>query len=108
MNVQQFHTIFEKMRTENRGRQFERRELGILATTYGIYFNSTMWAAGLSNLFNVGKVGPKYVYSFKNFPTSVEAVAALSERVRAYKRDNVRTIEHAKAILRRYNIHNID
>lgn len=108
MNVQKFLAAFEKMRSHNLGRQFERRELGLLALQYGIYFNSTMWACGLSSLFRVGKVGPKYVYSFKNTVTTTGQITDLSARIRAYKNDNNRTIEHAKSILRRFGIRNVD
>lgn len=108
MNVQKFLAAFEEMRSHNLGKQFERRELGLLAIQYGIYFNSTMWASGLSLLFHVGNLGPKYVYSFKNTVTTPAQITILSNRIRAYKNDNNRTIEHAKNILRRFGIHNID
>lgn len=108
MNVQKFLAAFEEMRSHNLGKQFERRELGLLAIQYGIYFNSTMWACGLSSLFFVGKIGPKYVYSFKNIVTTPAQITDLSDRIRAYKHNNERTIEHAKNILRRFGIHNVD
>ena len=108
MNVQKFLAAFEEMRSHNLGKQFERRELGLLAIQYGIYFNSTMWACGLSSLFRVGKIGPKYVYSFKNIVTTPEEIRELSGRIHTYKHNNARTIEHAKKILRRFGIHNID
>lgn len=108
MNVQTFHEAFEAMRQTNLGKQFERREIGLLALKYGIYVNSTMWACGFDSLFKKGKVGPKYIYSFKNIPTSEQDFVDLNAAIIAYKRNNHRTIEHAKQILRRYNIHNID
>lgn len=108
MNVQKFLAAFEKMRSHNLGKQFERRELGLLAIQYGIYFNSTMWTCGLGSLFRVGKVGPKYVYSFKNTVTTPAQIIDLSAKICAYKNDNNRTIEHAKSILRRFGIRNID
>ena len=108
MNVQKFLAAFEEMRSHNLGKQFERRELGLLAIQYGIYFNSTMWASGLSLLFHVGKLGPKYVYSFKNTVTTPAQITILSNRIRAYKNDNNRTIEHAKNILRRFGIRTLD
>ena len=59
-------------------------------------------------LFHVGKLGPTYVYSFKNTVTTPAQITILSNRIRAYKNDNNRTIEHAKNILRRFGIRNID
>ena len=108
MNIQKFLSAFEEMRSHNLGKQFERRELGLLAIQYGIYFNSTMWASGLSTLFHVGKLGPKYVYSFKNTVTTSAQITDLAVKIRAYKNNNNRTIEHAKSILRRFGIHNVD
>ena len=108
MNVQQFHTAFERMRTDNLGKQFERRELGLLAIQYGIYFNSTMWASGLGSLFNVGRIGSKYVYSFKNISTDVAKITELNTKIFQYKHNVNRQIEHARSILRRHGIHNID
>lgn len=108
MNVQKFLAAFEEMRSHNLGKQFERRELGLLAIQYGIYFNSTMWACRLGSLFHVGKIGPKYVYSFKNTVTTPEQISELSTTIRAYKNNNDRTIEHAKRVLRRFGIRNVD
>lgn len=108
MNTQHFLQSFESMRVANLGKQFERRELGLLAIQYGIYINSTMWVCGLNSFFKKGKVGPKYVYSFKNIPTSQQQVVDLNAAIFTYKHNNNRTIEHAKSILRRHGIHNID
>ncbi len=108
MDTQRFYEAFENMRTHNLGKQFERRELGLLALQYGIYFNSTMWACGLSSLFKVGKVGPKYVYTFKNSVTAQNDIESLAVKIYQYKHNTARTIEHAKSILRKFNIRNID
>lgn len=108
MNTQHFYEAFENMRTHNLGKQFERRSLGLLALQYGVYFNSTMWACGLDKLFSVGKIGPKYVYTFKNILTNRADVEALSVKMFQYKHNTARTIEHAKSILRKFNIQNID
>lgn len=108
MNVQRFYTAFEQMRSENLGKQFERRELGLLALQYGIYIDSTMWACGLNSLFRVGRIGPKYVYSFKNTVTSQQEVINVSDKMTEYRHNTARIIEHAKAILRRHNIYQID
>lgn len=108
MLVDKFYEALERMRQDNLGKQLERRELGILASKYGIYINSNMWTCGLGQLFHKGKIGSKYVYIFKSIPITRQEIETLSVAVRAYKRDNNRKIEHAKAILRRFNIHNID
>lgn len=104
MNVQKFHAAFEQMRLTNLGRAFERRELGIIASHYGIYFNSTMWASGLARLFIVTRLGPKFIYRFKNKETSLIEVTNLMNDCREYARNDQRKILHAKAILRRYGI----
>lgn len=108
MNVQNFHEAFEQMRVANLGKQFERREIGLLALRYGIYVNSTMWVCGFGNLFKKGRVGTKFIYTFKRTSTTEQDFAELSTAITAYKRNTARTIEHAKNILRKYNIHNID
>ena len=108
MNVQNFVTAFEKMRLENLGKTYDRRELGLLALQYGIYFNSTMWASGLGSLFNSSKIGSKCIYSFKNNVTSVAAIEEISRNIREYKHNNQRTIEHAKNILRKFGIKRVD
>lgn len=108
MHINNFYNAFEKMRSENLGKQFERRDLGMLATKYGIYFNSTMWACGLGILFTTAKLGSKYVYLFKNNVTSRESVNLIAENIRQYEHNDARKIEHAKSILRRFGIHNID
>lgn len=108
MNAQQFHIALERMRQENLGKQMERRELGLLALRYGIYFNSTMWACDLSRFFRVGRLGPKYVYSFKVQPVDIREVREFLETIRIYRNDVNRKIEHAKEILRRYGINRIN
>lgn len=108
MNVQEFLAAFERMRVANLGRQFERRELGLLASRNGIYFNSTMWASGLGGLFKVGKIEGKFVYSFRNTPTTEAQINDLKRSMFAYTHNNERLIAHAKDILRRFHIHHID
>ena len=104
MNIQKFHEAFEQMRLKNLGKSLERRELGIIASHYGIYFNSTMWASGLSRFFIVTKLGPKFIYRFKSKETSINEVANFMNDCREYARNDQRKILHAKAILRRYGI----
>lgn len=108
MNIQKFQEAFEAMRVTNLGKQFERRELGLLAIQYGTYISNVMWVCGLNTFFKTGKVGPKYIYTFKNTPVTEEEVRNLNTAVLAYKRNNARTIEHAKSILRKHGILNID
>lgn len=101
---QHYVTQFNKMRSENLGRAFERRELGILASQHGIYINSTLWNCGLNNQFNVAKVGPKFVYIFKVNPMELADFEAIATNARIYRNNPNRKIEHAKAILKRYGI----
>lgn len=108
MNTVLFVDKFERMRQENLGRTFERREIELLALKYGLYVNSIMWTCGYGNLLNFGKIGRKNVYFFKNTPIIIQDVATLRAKMRQYKNDKNRTIAHAKAILRRYNINIID
>lgn len=104
MIPQKFREAFERMRISNLGIQFDRRELGLLAIKYGIYFNSTMWACGLDSLFNKSRIGPKYIYSFKNKESSIEEFEWLLRAINAYKHDTDRIINHARAILQRYGV----
>lgn len=106
--MQKFIEKFEKMRQENLGRTFERREIELLALKYGLYVSSIMWTCGYGNLLNSGKIGRKNVYFFKNTPIIMQDVATLRARIHQYKHDTRRTIEHAKAILRRYNINQVN
>lgn len=108
MRIETFIEKFEKMRQENLGRTFERREVELLALKYGLYVNSIMWTCGYGTLLNSGKIGRKNVYFFKNTPTIVQDVAALRARIHQYTHDKLRTIEHAKAILRRNGINIVD
>lgn len=109
MNALQFCSAFEEMRSHNLGKQFERRELGLLALQYGIYFNSTMWACGLGSFFRVAKLGPKFIYSFRNDPITVDSVVEFRRNLRAYIiNSDMRSVEHAKSILRRFGIRNVD
>lgn len=104
MNVLKFHESFETMRKANLGKTFERRSLGLLALQYGIYFNSTMWACGLGDLFIKSRLGMKYVYTFKPVETKIEQINALSQEIFRYNHNDERKIEHARAILRRFGV----
>lgn len=104
MNILKFHESFETMRKENLGKTFERRSLGLLALQYGIYFNSTMWSSGLGRFFVVTKLGPKFIYRFKNKKTSINEVTKFKNDCKEYIKNDQRKILHAKNILRKYGI----
>lgn len=104
MDSIKFYEAFEAMRNENLGGTYDRRDLGLLALQYGIYFNSTMWACGLGDLFRKSRIGSRYVYTFKPLPTNIKTVDKLMRATYLYKHNDERKIAHAKAILRRYGI----
>lgn len=106
--IQYYIEQFNKMRSENLGKSFERRELGIMASQHGIYINSTLWNCGLNNQFHVAKVGPKYVYTFRKNPMVIADFEAITVNARIYRNNRIRKIEHAKEILRRYGIREVD
>ncbi len=104
MNINNFHASFEAMRQANLGRQFDRRELSLLARKYGTHINSTMWAAGLSRFFVTAKLGPRFVYTFKTAPVLLDDVMQFNADLYTYAHNSARKIEHAKLILRNAGI----
>ncbi len=108
MNIEKFQAAFERMRQENLGKHFDRRELGLLATRYGTYITTTMWASGLGSFFNRTRIGRKYLYSFRNTPVTDVEFNLFVYNLGEYTHDTHRVIEHAKRILRQYGITTID
>jgi hypothetical protein len=109
MNIQKFQTAFEQMRQNNLGKHFDRRELGLLATHYGTYITTTMWASGLGCFFNRTRIGRKYLYSFRNTPVTEVELNLFVYNLSEYTNNSTqRTIEHAKRILRQHGITTID
>lgn len=109
MNVQKFQAAFERMRQENLGKHFDRRELGLLAIRYGTYITTTMWASGLGSFFHRTRIGRKYLYSFRNTPVTEVELNLFVYNLNEYTNNSThRAIEHAKRILRQHGITTID
>jgi hypothetical protein len=104
MNTVRFLEAFEAIRLANLGKQLDRRELSILASRHGIYFDNAMWVCGLSTLFYANKIGKKYVYSFKNKETSLDVINDMAVKLHVYRANTLRKINAAKATLRRYGV----